>query len=330
MAATAFLIAAALLGPARAAVVELSCSDNATCFENLANDFVRSVRQQKTVRLFDTLLVEPLNTRQARSSEGLLESIFNHNAFSFDWSPYTFRIWKDQNRNDGALDFEVWESRTAKDVSEELPKKSKSKVEEEEEEEDVTKQTPKPKPNAKGPFRRRRAKKKIIQAVIPMLFGMKSSAAVIFAMGVVSVLTMKAYVASKLALMVTVGMAIKRLYESYSMGGLGLTGGAGLQNHPYLYSQYPIDFPSASSHAYSVSGMSPQFPEMYNPTAMGSHQQNELLPHNDASAQQSQEAPSVQLLNSTRATERWDGYRRHYGTSRATSESYLAYRPYHH
>lgn len=39
---------------------------------------------------------------------------------------------------------------------------------------------------------------------------------------------------------------------------------------------------------------------------MASHQA-EILPHNDASAQQSQQAPTVQLLNSTRASERWDG-----------------------
>lgn len=57
-----------------------------------------------------------------------------------------------------------------------------------------------------------------MQAVIPMLFGMKSAGAVIFAMAVVTVLTMKAFVASKLALMVTAGMAVKKLYESYSLG----------------------------------------------------------------------------------------------------------------
>lgn len=82
----------------------------------------------------------------------------------------------------------------------------------------------------------------------------------------------------------------------------------GLQNHPYLYSQYPIDFPSASSHAYSVSGVSPQFasPEMYSPTGLATHSHSHDLLQNDASAQQSQQAPSV-LVNSTRAAERWDG-----------------------
>ncbi|CAH0683949.1 unnamed protein product [Chilo suppressalis] len=164
-------------------------------------------------------------------------------------------------------------------------------------------------------------------AVIPLLFGMKSAAVVIFAMAIVTVLTLKAYIASKVALLVTVGMAAKKLYESYS-SGVGL-------NHPYLYSQYPIDFPSASSHAYSVSGVSPQFasPELYSPTALGAQQQaHELLQQPDASAQQSQQAPALQLVNTTRAAERWDGYRRRpmfYGTSRATSGSYLAYHPRH-
>lgn len=80
-------------------------------------------------------------------------------------------------------------------------------------------------------------------------------------------------------------------------------------NHPYLYSQYPIDFPSATSHAYSVSGVNPQFgpPEMYSPTGLGSHpHSHELLQPNDVSAQQSQQAPTL-LVNSTRAAERWDG-----------------------
>lgn len=83
----------------------------------------------------------------------------------------------------------------------------------------------------------------------------------------------------------------------------------GLQNHPYLYSQYPIDFPSASSHAYSVTGVSPQFAsqEMYNPTAMAQAQTHDILQSQDARAQQSQQTPTQLLLNSTNAEQRWDG-----------------------
>ncbi|KAH9644676.1 hypothetical protein HF086_011845 [Spodoptera exigua] len=141
-----------------------------------------------------------------------------------------------------------------------------------------------------------------MQVIIPLLFGMKSAGMAMFAMAIVTVLTLKAFLASKVALLVTVGMAVKKLYETYGSG-------VGLQNHPYLYSQYPIDFPSASSHAYSVSGVSPQFasPEMYSPTAMGAHgQTNEIIHQSDASAQQSQQAPTL-LVNSTRAEQRWDG-----------------------
>ncbi|KAF9413347.1 hypothetical protein HW555_008388, partial [Spodoptera exigua] len=147
----------------------------------------------------------------------------------------------------------------------------------------------------------RRQKKKVMQVIIPLLFGMKSAGMAMFAMAIVTVLTLKAFLASKVALLVTVGMAVKKLYETYGSG-------VGLQNHPYLYSQYPIDFPSASSHAYSVSGVSPQFasPEMYSPTAMGAHgQTNEIIHQSDASAQQSQQAPTL-LVNSTRAEQRWD------------------------
>lgn len=59
-----------------------------------------------------------------------------------------------------------------------------------------------------------------------------------------------------------------------------------------------------------MNGVSPQFAsqELYAPTALGSHsQQHELIQQSDASAQQSQQAPTQLLVNSTRAAERWDG-----------------------
>lgn len=83
----------------------------------------------------------------------------------------------------------------------------------------------------------------------------------------------------------------------------------GLPNNPYLYSQYPIDFPSASSQAYSVNGVNTQFasPDIYNPTALGSQSHSHEIHQNEVTAQQSQQAPTL-LLNSTRsASERWDG-----------------------
>ncbi|KAM3957964.1 uncharacterized protein ACR2FA_008001 [Aphomia sociella] len=310
---TPLILLIALMVGHSTAVVQLSCSDNATCIDHMAKEMFRSLREQRSVKLFDTLTIEPLGRRQARSNESPLSRFLNNHAFSFDWADFTFRVAKPQDRSD-VLDLEVFEGRSAaKDVSDQNPKKSSSKVEEENVDD---------KGNKIG--LRRRHKKKVLMAVIPLLFGMKSAGAVIFAMAIVTVLTLKAFVASKMALLVTVGMAVKKLYESYSNG-------VGLQNHPYLYSQYPIDFPSASSHAYSVSGVSPQFgsPEMYNPTALGgSHPHtHELLQQNDASAQSSQQAPTL-LVNSTRAAERWDGYRRRpmfYGTSRATSDSYSGY-----
>ncbi|XP_061723361.1 uncharacterized protein LOC133529624 isoform X1 [Cydia pomonella] len=283
------LIACMVVAQAGAGIVELNCSDNATCIEHMAREFVRSMRQQRAVRVFDALTIEPVamkGLRQARSRQGFLSRFLESHAFSFDWNDWSFRLTKPEERS-GVVDLEVYESRTAKDVSEQVPKKSNSKVEEEED------KTP------KRTGLKRRQKKKVLQAVIPLMFGMKSAGAVIFSMALVTALTLKAYVASKLALMVTVGMAIKKLYETYGQG-------VGLQNHPYLYSQYPIDFPSASSqHTYSVPGMNAQFgPEMYNP-ALAPHS-HELLQQNDASAQQSQQQPTL-LVNSTRASERWDG-----------------------
>ncbi|PZC78343.1 uncharacterized protein LOC110375923 [Helicoverpa armigera] len=306
----ALLVAFMLMGDVRA-IVELNCSDNATCIDNMAKEILRSLKQQKSVKVFNVLTIEPLRTRQARSEDWWLTNFFDSHAFSFDLSDYTFKLA--QTDGGDALDLEIYQGRTAKDVSDPNAKKSSSKNEEEKEDDK--------KANRLG--LRRRQKKKVIQMIIPMLFGMKSAGMAMFAMALVTALTLKAFFASKLALLVTVGMAVKKLYETYGSG-------VGLQNHPYLYSQYPIDFPSASSHAYSVSGVSPQFasPEMYGPTAMGAHAQtNEIIHQSDATAQQSQQAPTL-LVNSTRAAERWDGYRRRpmfYGQSRATSESFSAY-----
>lgn len=302
------------------AIVELDCSDNATCINNMAKEIIQSVRQQRTLKLFNVLTIEPLQSRQAkiksRSMDSWLETFLDGNAFSFDWNDYTFRLSQADDSN--ALDLEIYKGRTAKDVSD--PDGKKSSTKNEEKEEDKTSNIP-----GKGVgLRRRKHKKKVMQMLLPMLFGMKSAGVVMFAMAIVTVLTLKAFLASKAALLVTVGMAAKKLYDSYGAG-------IGLQNHPYLYSQYPIDFPSASSHAYSVSGVSQQFasPEMYTPTGMGVQAQaNEIIHHSDVTAQQSQQAPSL-LINSTRAAERWDGFRRRpisYGQSRATSEPFSAFR----
>ncbi|KAG6460660.1 hypothetical protein O3G_MSEX012139 [Manduca sexta] len=198
-------VAFLLIGSA-AAVVRLECSDNATCIEHATRDMIRSLRQQKAVRIFDLMTIEPLGTRQARSSRGLLTRFLESHAFSFDWNDFTFRISQPRDGSD-KLEVEVFESRTAKDVSEPSSKKSSSKAEEEKEED----KTPKL-------GIRRRHKKKVLQVIVPLLFGMKSAGAVIFAFTLVAVLTIKAFVASKMALLVTVGMAMKKLYDSYSSG----------------------------------------------------------------------------------------------------------------
>ncbi|XP_047512799.1 uncharacterized protein LOC125054773 isoform X2 [Pieris napi] len=199
-----YLFAFALVGQARA-LVELNCSDNATCIDFMTREFVRSIRQRKAVKLFDTFTIEPVeNARQARSKDPLTRLLTSH-AISFDWNDFTFKFSNTEDKSD-ALDLEVYESRTAKDVSDEAPKKSNSKVEEEVPQDKTPKRT------------RRRHKRKVMQAVIPLLFGMKSAAIAIFSLAVVAVITIKAFLASKLALLVTVGMAAKKLYENYTGG----------------------------------------------------------------------------------------------------------------
>lgn len=114
MTALAYLLALAVIGQAAAEVVDLSCSDNATCIENLTKEFVRNLRQKKTVRLFDTLTVEPLRrTRQSRSYQSPLARFLEGHAFSLDVSDYSFRLSKPEERSD-AVELEVFEGRSTK------------------------------------------------------------------------------------------------------------------------------------------------------------------------------------------------------------------------
>lgn len=114
MTALKYLLALAVIGQATAEVVDLSCSDNATCIDNLTKEFVRNLRQKKTVRLFDTLTVEPLSrTRQARSYESPLTRFLEGHAFSLDVSDYSLRLSKSEQPNE-AIELEVFEGRSTK------------------------------------------------------------------------------------------------------------------------------------------------------------------------------------------------------------------------
>lgn len=112
---TAIVCLIALLAASAAGeVVDLSCSDNATCIDGMAKEFVRSLRQQKSVRLFDVITVEPLGrTREARSSEGPVARFLGNHALSFDWSDFSFRFSKPEQRSD-AVELEIFEGRASK------------------------------------------------------------------------------------------------------------------------------------------------------------------------------------------------------------------------
>lgn len=103
------LLVCLLIGSVTA--VDLSCSDNATCVEEVARDVLRSLRQRKAIRLFDAVTIEPL-ARQGRSTGGLW-SLIENNAVSFDWSDFTFKVSVPTDGRDDALDLKMYESRTA-------------------------------------------------------------------------------------------------------------------------------------------------------------------------------------------------------------------------
>lgn len=107
----ALLVAFMLMGDVRA-IVELDCSDNATCIDHMAKEILRSLKQQKSVKVFNVLTIEPLKTRQARSKDWWLTNFLDSHAFSFDWNDYTFKI--SQADRDDAFDLEIYDGRTAK------------------------------------------------------------------------------------------------------------------------------------------------------------------------------------------------------------------------
>lgn len=116
MASLIYLVALALLGQARSEVVEIGCNDNATCIDNMVKTFVRSLRQQKAVKLFDLVTIEPVESRQARSNLDPLTRFLTSHAFSVDWNDFTFRFSNPEGRSD-AMDLEILqESRSAKGV----------------------------------------------------------------------------------------------------------------------------------------------------------------------------------------------------------------------
>ncbi|CAH2059524.1 unnamed protein product, partial [Iphiclides podalirius] len=113
MTASMYVVALALMGLAGAELVDLKCDDNATCINSLPGKLYTSIKQHKSVRLFDVLTIEPLRNRQARSNQGPLTQLLTSHAISFDWSDFTFRFSNPEDKYD-SLDLEVFENRSSK------------------------------------------------------------------------------------------------------------------------------------------------------------------------------------------------------------------------
>lgn len=113
MTALTYVIAFSLMALAEAEVVDLKCSDNATCIDSLPRKLYTSIKQHKTVRLFDVLTIEPLRSRQARSNQGPLTRLLTSHAISFNWNDFTFRFSNPEDKYD-SMDLEVFENRSSK------------------------------------------------------------------------------------------------------------------------------------------------------------------------------------------------------------------------
>lgn len=58
----------------------------------------------------------------------------------------------------------------------------------------------------------------MMQMFLPVLLGFKAASTLVVAVAAVALLTFKAFVASKLALIVTISMVVKKFMESYGGG----------------------------------------------------------------------------------------------------------------
>lgn len=108
-----YVIAFASMGLVGAEVVDLKCSDNATCINSLPRELYNNIKHHKTVRLFDVLTIEPLKNRQARSNQGPLTRLLTSHAISFNWNDLTFRFSNPEDKYD-SMDLEVFENRSSK------------------------------------------------------------------------------------------------------------------------------------------------------------------------------------------------------------------------
>lgn len=66
------------------------------------------------------------------------------------------------------------------------------------------------------PAAHRHSNKKVLQVLLPMFLGVKAASSMLVAIAAVTLLTFKAFLASKLALLVTGTMAVKKILESFS------------------------------------------------------------------------------------------------------------------
>lgn len=77
-------------------VYQLACSDNATCINDMTEELIKGVRENRTVNVFDMFIVEPMKsvTVEGRSNEGGLARFFNTHSFKFDFGRYGIRVAK--------------------------------------------------------------------------------------------------------------------------------------------------------------------------------------------------------------------------------------------
>lgn len=107
------ILIALLLAEGVRGTVDINCSDNATCIDGMVTKIVRSLREQKAVKIFDLLTIEPLAARQGRSNEGFLSKFMGNHAFSFDFGGFTFRLAQPRDGSD-VVKLEVFEERAIK------------------------------------------------------------------------------------------------------------------------------------------------------------------------------------------------------------------------
>lgn len=164
-----------------------NCANNASCVNEVKDEFMKGLQERRAFEFGDLFAIEPIGDRSKPINEGrgLMSDIFSENALTIPLGSYSFRVQRSPEYKDYLeLTLERFESSEAR---------------------------------RRGGFGGgvgNRKGKKIMQSFIPLFLAFNAVGWMMLAVKAVAVLTIKALVVSKIALIVAGTIVFKKLMDS--------------------------------------------------------------------------------------------------------------------